>query len=142
MLKAIVQHVDRATQLAFGERAGKIAIGRDADRGARHLPGQHQRLVTGSIHAFKDAGAVGHHDDAVRGIGAAIAATENGGPLAVLNQPLRDRRNHRRLAGAAHRQVADADDRAGEMLPALGVVFDPLPASPHHLTVEGIKQGV
>ena len=142
MLKAIVQHVDRATQLAFRERAGKIAIGRDAHRSAGHLASQHQRLVAGSRHTFEHPRPIRHDNHTVRGVGAAVTATENGGPLAVLNQPLRDRRNHRRLAGAAHRQVADADDRACEMLPALGVVFDPLPASPHHLTVEGIKQGV
>lgn len=142
MLKAIVQHVNRATELALGKRAGEISVGRDAHRGAGNLAGQHQGLVAGAIDAFEHARAIGDHDHAIGGVGAAVAATENGGSLAVLNQPLRDRRHHRRLAGAAHRQVANTDHRAGEMPPALGVVFEPLPARPHHLSVEGIKQGV
>ena len=142
VLKAIVQDMNRATELAFREDAGKVAVWRHADRGAGHLSREHQWLIAGSIDAGEHPRAVGDHDDAVGGVGATVAATKDGGPLSVVDQPLRNRRHHRRLAAATHREIADADDGPREMLPALGVLFHPPPADAHHVPVEGIKQGV
>ena len=64
--------------------------------------------------------AVADDDDTVRGILRAYPRLRIAGPLAHLEQHPRDLRRERRLAAAAHRQIADADDRRGEAPPQMG----------------------
>ena len=129
-------------ELPLGQRAGQVAIGRHAHDGAGHLPRQHQRLVAGRSTVASIARAVGHDDHAVGGVGAPVAAAQDRRPLAARDQPLGEGRHDRRLAGAADREIADADHRTQQAaLPLRLALHAPAPHA-HHLAVEGIKQGV
>ncbi len=49
MLKPIVEKMDGATEMMFGDPAGEIPIGRGQHRDAIETPCEHQRFVAGSI---------------------------------------------------------------------------------------------
>ena len=86
--------------------------------------------------------SVGHHDNTIDRVGACIAATENRWTLPLIDQPPRDRGDNRRLARAAHRQIADADDGTRQVTPSLRLALHAPAPHAHHLPVNGIKQGV
>jgi len=79
---------------------------------------------------------------AIFGIGASVAAAQDRGSLAARDQPSRDLGDDGRLSGAAHREVADADHGTSQPTPAAWMPLGPAPPHAHHLSVEGIKQGV
>jgi hypothetical protein len=140
VLKAVVEDVDRRPEVVLGEAAGEVAIRTGQHGRARQLPRQHQRLVARARQVGADAARIAHDDDAVAVLGAAVAAAQDRGPLAHLEQRLCDICRHRRLAAAANRKVADADDRSPEPLPqvgASGVAFAP---PSHDRGIDGAQQ--
>ena len=125
MLEAIVEDVDRRAELAFGERAGQIAIGADHHDDAGHGAREHQRLVAGRVEAGADARAVRDDRDAGRSDPAAVAAREDRGTLAARHEQAREVLDDRGLPGAADAKVADADHRTPEPLLPVGMARVP-----------------
>ena len=109
VLKTVIQQDQLCAICHGGARALKPAV-RDPDRGE----GRHQqRLVAslgGAMAAFIDAGRLGD--------GAAIAAADDLHRHTLRQQPLRQRDDGRGLAGAAGIDIADADHRHVQLLPA------------------------
>src|SRR6266568_5712232 len=112
VLKAIVEHVDRAAEVVLGQTSGKIAAGRREHGDAVEAPREHQRLVAGTVEIRANAVGIAHDDHAIPRVAPGVAAAQNRGPFAHLAQARRDQRGQRRLRPAADRDIADADDRA------------------------------
>ena len=140
MLKAVVQHVHRASEPALGDSPGNVAARRHQHRGARNGARQHLRLVARSLDVGKHAAAVAddHHtfvDDFSR-----IAAAQNRRALSHLEQHPRDLGRQRRLAAAADGEIPDADDRRGETAPQMGPALVVAPACARELAVKKVQQ--
>ena len=90
MLKAVVQHVNRRPQLAFGEPPGVVAVFADDHRDARQRAGQHQRLVTRRIDAGADRRAIRDDGDPFAPPAPAIPAREDGRTFARPEEQPRD----------------------------------------------------
>jgi len=114
MLKSIVKNVDRGAQVQFGDTTGEEAIGRDDHGDVRQRARQHQWLVAGATEIGTEARPVAHDGDPVVRCRARVAAAQDRGPMAGLEQPARNKRRQRRLAAPARRKAADADDGAIE----------------------------
>src|SRR5450432_1458274 len=112
VLQAIVahQHVDLGMRLEKRARR-RGPVGRDVDGHAR-APRDHHRLVA-EVLGGGDVGIHAHHAQRiVLAAGhAAIAARDHPGRPAAVHEDLEDLDHERRLAGTAHRDVADDDDR-------------------------------
>ena len=102
VLQAVVHDDDAGAARSAEARAGGPVA---RDHGRRH-PGEEQRLVADIGRAVP-----GRVDQNRAGEPAAIAAAEEGGRGAELLQHAREGERGRRLAGAAGREVADADHR-------------------------------
>ena len=92
MLKAVIEHQHFALQLLDGGTSQGDAVGPLQVRHVRQVLFQHQRLVIAAARA-------------------AVAATEDGHAAIEAAIEAGDILDAGRLAGAAGRQVADADDR-------------------------------
>jgi hypothetical protein len=112
VLKAVVEEMDGAAEMMFGDAAGKISIGRRQDRDAIELSCEHQRFVPGTSEIGTYSIRIPDHDDAIRHSASTVPATENGGALASGHEMRRNPAGDRRLRPSADGKVADADHRA------------------------------
>ena len=146
VLEAVVEHERVAAEAADRIGAGLHAVFVDQHDHAREIARQHVGLVAGLFGIEQHALAIAHHArrrllrvrEAVPrpapegGRLALVAAAEDGDAAAALGQRTGKLFHHRRLAGAAHRQVADHDHQAAQRL----IVQQPLPVEPepqlHH----------
>ncbi len=109
MLEAVVQEKEVRFELLPGGQPRGITAGPGVDRHPGQGPGQPVRLFAHLRGFFISMLPVGDAGDAAAL--PAVAPAEDGHPLApVLEQP-GQAGHHRGLAGAAHRQVADAHHR-------------------------------
>ena len=107
--------------------APSVVFGDDARRrsGRAHdharAPGTARASISGSSPAWSTSASTRVPSDTTVGSRlrhrARVAAGQNRRPLADRDEPRGDRRHERRLAGAAHAQVADADDGTAEPAP-------------------------
>src|SRR5690242_3114109 len=109
MLKPIVEQMHRTGESVLGQPARQIAIVAHEHRHTRQRPRQHLRLVTRRLDRRQYARTVADDHDTVAGLPLSVAARQNCRPLSLVEQPLCERRHHRRLAAAADDQIADAD---------------------------------
>ena len=126
VLKPVVEQVDARAELLFGEPTRQVTVGADEHGHAGQRAREHQRLVARRLDAGEDRRSIGHHGDAVLRRGASVAARQDGGPLAALDEQPRDGGHERRFPRAADAQVADADDGPTQPPPMGGIATVPL----------------
>ena len=119
VLKPIVEHVDIAPEPPLRQPAAEVAIRRDDDDDAGQVAGEHQGLVAGGGELGAHASAIAHDQGAVGHVLPAVASREHRGTTSRSVQHAREQLDDRRLAAAAHREVADADHRPGQTPAAL-----------------------
>ena len=142
MLEAVVEQEDGGAEPPLGEHAGQMPIGADQHRHARAAcaPAAAARRRTAPP-ARSTSAAVAHHEHAVHRLAARVAAAQDRRPLAGGEQQPGQRGHGRRLAAAAHREVADADDRLREpAADAAARACVPRPPGPRHLAVCGAEE--
>ena len=139
MLKAIIEHMDRAAEPCFGQSPCHVSARRHEHRSARHFAGQHLRLIAGVVHIHMQARAIAHDDHAFVHDFSRVSAAENRRALSHIDQHAREFTSERRLAAAADRQIADADDRRRETMPEMRPVLVVAPAGACELAVKKIQ---
>ena len=141
MLKPIVKQVHRAPEARFGQPPGEVTVRRHQHACSCKRPSEHQRLITCTREVGTDTFGVSHDHDAICWGLPIVAPAEDRGPLTDRQQQLRDMGDHRRLAAAADRQAADADDRAREPPARVRMMGVPKATLPGKFTVEGADKG-
>ena len=108
MLKPIVEHVHRGSEMMLGEPSGEIAIGARDHRHTWKLPREHQRLVPRAVDIRAHAFSVAHDDNTVAHIAASVSSAENRGTFAHFEQHPGDRRRDGSLSTSSDRKIANA----------------------------------
>ena len=121
VLKSVVQDMHRASQLRFCELACQIAPGRYDDRRTWNRTSQHEGLVARMRNVGLQRHTIADDHDIVHAALPFVTTAQDGRPLTHVDEQSSDRRHERRLAGSAHAQISDADDRACEMPVRRGV---------------------
>src|SRR5262249_27176037 len=119
-----------------------ITVRADKHERTRQLAREHQRLVSGEIDADANAGLVGNDGDAVHDGAARIATREDRGPLALVEQQLREVGNEGSLAAAADAKIADADNRPRQPAPPGAIARKPMPPPGHGRAVDRAERMV
>src|SRR4051794_38055617 len=107
VLERVIEQEQLRSELLFGGKTGRITIFANNDRDAE-LARKQQRLITKFV---RRSGWI-NHTNAARI--ASVAAREHAIANAALREQLAEQNDERRLAGAAHGNVADADDGSAE----------------------------
>jgi hypothetical protein len=142
VLKAIVEDMDRASQVVLGKTPGQIPIGRREDRDAGKLAREHERFVSRPVEICPHAVGIADDDHSVTSIAARVAAAENGGPLPHFEEHPRDTRRHRRFPTPPDSQVADAHDGISQAPAEIGAPRVTLTPSSRCRRVQGAQQRV
>ena len=140
MLKAIVQQVYGGAESSLREHARDESILSDQHRGSWQLPGKHEGLVAGLIDLDQYLPTIRYDNDTIAPVSAAVAASENCRPLALIEEPLGNERDHGRLTRSSDAQIANADDRLPQPSAGIRMTLEPAPPKLDDLCIEEIKQ--
>jgi len=139
-LEAVVEEKGVAVVFANGVEAAFDAVLVDEDEDVLEVGGEHEGLVAGEFGIEKEGAAIGNDAGRMAVLDGAkaveetlrkrdglafVAAAEDGDLAAPLGQFAGEELHHRRLAGAADGEVADADDEAAEGVDGTEAAFEP-----------------
>ncbi len=139
MLKAVVEHMHRAAVVALRHKAGLVAAGTDQNGDTGQATGHDLGFVAADLDRHAHAVTVADHGHLPAGRAARVATAQNRGVFAGLPERRGERDDQRRLAAAADREVADADDRALEPARQRRAFPVACAAAGRHPSVEGAE---